>query len=209
MTANVEQTQRQKADVGAQRIAHTYALALLSAADKENQSRETLEEFEALVGEVFSAKPELETFLSSMAISRDAKGAVLRKTFAGRVSQVFTNFLLVVNDHDRLDLLRSILAAYRAEFEARSARVRVYVRSAVPLPDDQRDRLTNELREVLHREPVLDMKVDPTLLGGLEVRVGDHLFDGSVRTRIDTIKKQLLERSSHEIQSGRDRFSSW
>ena len=61
---------------------------------------------------------------------------------------------------------------------------------------------------MLRREPVLELTVDPTLLGGLVVRVGDNLFDGSVRTRIDTLRKQLIERSSHEIQSGRDRFSS-
>jgi F-type H+-transporting ATPase subunit delta len=209
MTANVEQTQRQKADVGAQRIAHTYALALLDAAEQQNQAREVLDEFDALIGAVFQGNPELEKFLSSMAVGRDAKGAVLRDTFSGRANQTFTNFLLVVNDHDRLDLLRSILAAYRAEFERRTNKVRVLVRSAVPLPDDQRERLLSELREVLHREPVLETTVDPALLGGLEVRVGDFLFDGSVRTRIDTVKKQLIERSSHEIQSGRDRFSSW
>ena len=208
MTANVEQSQRQKADVGAQRIAQTYAQALLNAAEKQNQGRETLEDFDALIGQVFHAKPDLEKFLSNLAVGREAKGAALRATFSGRASEVFTNFLLVVNEHDRLDLLRSILAAYREEYEARTNKVRVHVRSAVRLADDQRERLLSELREALNREPVLEMQVDPDLLGGLVVRVGDSLFDGSVRTRIDAIRNQLIERSSHEIQSGRDRFSS-
>jgi F-type H+-transporting ATPase subunit delta len=208
MTANVEQSHRQQADMGAQRVAHTYAEALLNAAQKQNQARETLEDFDALIGQVLHAKPELEKFLSSMAVGRDAKRAVLQSAFSGRMSDLLTNFLLVVNDHDRLDLLRSIVAAYREEYERRTNHVRVIVRSAVPLADDQRERLKTELRSALSREPVLELKVDPDLLGGLVVRVGDQLFDGSVRSRIDSIRKQLIERSSHEIQSGRDRFSS-
>ena len=208
MPANVEQTQRQKADVGGQRIARTYAEALLNAAEKQNQANETLEEFDALIGTVLHGKPALEKFLSSLAVGRHIKRAVLSSTFMGRASELLTNFLLVVNDHDRLDLLRSILAAYREEYERRTERLRVQVRSAAPLPDDQRERLVSELRAALKREPVLETKVDPDLLGGIVVRVGDYLFDGSVRTRIENLRKQLIERSSHEIQSGRDRFSS-
>jgi F-type H+-transporting ATPase subunit delta len=208
MTANVEQSHRQMADVSGQRVAHTYALALLDAAEKQNQARELLEDLDALVGQVFATRPQMEIFLSSMAVGRHAKTAVLRDAFTDRSSDLFRNFLMVLNDHDRLDLLRSILAAYRQEHERRTAQIRVLVRSAEPLPDDQRERLLGELRTIYKREPVLEMKVDPDLLGGLVVRVGDQLFDGSVRARIDTLRKQLIERSSHEIQSGRDRFSS-
>jgi F-type H+-transporting ATPase subunit delta len=84
----------------------------------------------------------------------------------------------------------------------------VEVRSAVPLPDDQRERLLNQLRATLQREPILQTRVDENLLGGLVVRVGDWVYDASVKTRLETIRHQLTERSSHEIQSRRDRFSS-
>ena len=57
-------------------------------------------------------------------------------------------------------------------------------------------------------EPVLDVQVDPELLGGLVVRVADWQFDGSVRSRLQNLRNQLIENSSHEIQSGRDRFRS-
>ena len=134
--------------------------------------------------------------------------AVLRSAFRGRSGDLFTNFLLVLNDHDRIELLRSVLAAYRAEYERRTNRMRVFVRTAVPLPEDQRERLLGELRQTFQREPVLETTIDPDLLGGIVVRVGDYQFDGSVRTRIENLRKQLIERSSHEIQSGRDRFSS-
>ena len=73
----------------------------------------------------------------------------------------------------------------------------VQVRSAVPLSDEQRARLADDLRQAFGREPVLDLKVDPDVLGGVVVRVGDHVYDASVRTRIDRIANYLEERSKH------------
>ena len=90
----------------------------------------------------------------------------------------------------------------------RMGRMRVEVQSATPLPEDQRERLRRELKETFQREPLLSVRTDPELLGGLVVRVGDWLYDASVRVQLDSIRNQIIERSSHEIQSGRDRFSS-
>jgi F-type H+-transporting ATPase subunit delta len=195
------------ADVGAQRIARVYAEALLNAAEKQGRPDAVLEELESLVRDVFRADPGFETFLSSGAIGRDQKAQVIQKVFGGRADEVFTNFLLVLNRHDRLDLLRPILAAARELRDQRAGRLRVHVRTAVPLDDGQGERLRQELRAAFHLEPLLETRVDPELLGGLVVRVGDWLYDASVRTQIETIKNQLIARGSHEIQSRRNRFS--
>ena len=56
---------------------------------------------------------------------------------------------------------------------------------------DQRERLLNDLRQTIHKEPVLETQVDPALLGGLVVKVGDWVYDASVRTRLENLKKQL------------------
>ena len=118
------------------------------------------------------------------------------------------NFLLVLNDHDRLDALRSIAASIHTLNEKRTGKVRVHVRSALPLASDQQDALRQELRTAFGREPLLETSVDPDLLGGLTVQVGDVLYDASIRTRLEQMRTQLIERSSHAIQSQRDRFSS-
>ena len=92
--------------------------------------------------------------------------------------------------------------------DTRAKRLRVSVKSAVPLTEEQ----TASLREMIGRrtglEPMIAARVDEALLGGMIVQVGDKVFDSSVRTRIETIRNQLLARSSYEIQAGRDRFSS-
>src|SRR5262249_12089145 len=101
------------------------------------------------------------------------------------------------NDNLRLDLLRGIYGAVKELHDERIGRMRVVVTSAVPLPDDQRERLLHELREKYKKEPVLAARVDPSLLGGLVVRVGDWLFGSSGRTRLENIQKRLIERGSH------------
>jgi len=208
MMNNAEQADRPIADVGVQRVARVYAEALLNAADKRGESEAVLEELAALVFNVFKANPPFETFLSSGVIGPKRKTEVLRSVFQHRASELFVNFLMVLNEHDRLDLLRPILASARELRDQRVRRMRVRVRSAVPLPDDQRERLQKELHESFQLEPLLEVDSDADLIGGLVVHVGDWLYDASVRTRLDNLRNQLIASSSYEIQSRRDRFSS-
>jgi F-type H+-transporting ATPase subunit delta len=208
MTANAERDLQATADVSALRIARVYAEALLNAAARRGQEEAAGEELDGLVEEVFRTDPRVEQLLASPAVPRQAKGPVLRAVFGSRASELFTNFLEVLNAHGRLDLLRYIRAAYHELLDQRAHRVRVQVHSAVPLLDAQRQRLEQELREVFQVQPVLQAQVDPDLLGGLTVRIGDWLYDASVRTQIHTIRNQLITGSSHEIQRWRDRFSS-
>jgi F-type H+-transporting ATPase subunit delta len=195
-------------DDATQHVARVYAEAFLNAAEKSGQAEEPLQNLDSLVDQVFPQDRYLEAFLTSKAVSRERKERALRAAFGGRASPLFLNFLLVLNDHDRLDALRSITASARSLHEERTGKIRVQVRSALPLADDQRQRLQQELRETFGRDPVLETRVDADLLGGMTVQVGDVMYDASVRTRLEKIRNQLLERSSHAIQSQRDRFRS-
>ncbi len=194
------------ADVGAQRIARVYAEALLNAADRHGEADAILEQFDSLVRDVIQPNPLVGEFYASPAVPAKVKAATIQATFQGRASDLFVNFLLVLNEHGRLELVRQIYLALRDLHEQRTRRLRVQIRSAVPLADDQRERLNHGLREAFHLEPILEEHLDPDLLGGLIVRVGDWQLDGSVRARLRAIRNHLTARSSHEIQSGRDRF---
>jgi F-type H+-transporting ATPase subunit delta len=187
-------------------LGRIYAEALYTAAEKQGQAAEVLDELDALVGDVLRRTPHLEEFLASAAVGRERKAEVLRQTFQGRASDVLTRFLFVLNNHDRLDILRAVVQCYREIHDRKTGRVRVRVESVVPLTDDQQERLKQKLRDALKREPILEPRIDPELLGGLVVRVEDWVYDASVRSRLENICQQLIERSSHEIQSGRNRF---
>jgi F-type H+-transporting ATPase subunit delta len=194
-------------DDATRRVARIYAEALLNAAAKAGRDTDILHELEGLVGEVFARDPAIERFLASAAVDRARKAAVLRDAFEGRSDELLVNFLHVLNEHDRLEALRAVAAVYRELYDDRSGRMKVNVTSAAPLTDEQLDRLRHQLREQFHREPILHTRVDPDLLGGLVVQVGDWVWDASVRTQIAEIREQVIERSTHAIQSGRNRFS--
>jgi F-type H+-transporting ATPase subunit delta len=189
-------------------VAHVYAEALLNAAEKQGKTDAVIEELHSLVQDLFQAEPQLEAFLSSGALGRDRKAKVIRDIFDTRADQLFTNFLLVLNQHERLDLLRPILIAALEVRDQRARRIRVQVRSAIPLQEDQTNRLRERIRESFKLEPIVQTQVDEGLLGGIVIKVGDWLYDASVRTKLESIRKQLMEKGSHEIQSRRDRFSS-
>lgn len=191
------------ADVDDQRVGRIYAEALLGAAEKTAQAQQVFEELEGLVGEVLPGSPQIEEFLRSGAISRNRKAPVLERALRGRASDLLVNFLVVLNKHDRLGLLRAVLVAYRDLLDQRARRARVHVHTAIPLHDDQKESLLHLLREVMQRDPVLETEVDPALLGGVVVRVDDYVFDGSVRAKLLRLQKQLIERGSHAITQGR------
>jgi F-type H+-transporting ATPase subunit delta len=198
----------QFADVSVQRLAKVYAEALLNAAEKAGTVAQVLEEIDSLIDDVFVADPRLEALLAGEAVGRKTRTDAIKKTFADRASEVFFSFLLVLNHHERLDMIRPIRWALHELHDERERRLRVHVYSAIELQQEFQDRIKNGVRTIFKLEPILVMHVDPSLLGGLKIRIGDKVYDGTVRTKIDNLRNQLIARSSHEIQSRRDRFSS-
>jgi F-type H+-transporting ATPase subunit delta len=183
-------------DDATRHVARIYAEALLGAADKRQQMQEVLEQLEELVREVLARDSAFSLFLASAVVSREHKREALRRAFQGKVNDVLYHFLLVLNDHDRLGIIRETAVLMRDIFERRAGRMHVEVKSAIALDDEQREHLRRELRDKFHREPILSVRVDPELLGGLVVRVDDWVFDDSVRARLERIRNQLIEKGS-------------
>jgi F-type H+-transporting ATPase subunit delta len=195
-------------DVSEQRLARVYAEALLNLCETDQCVPEVLDELRQLVGAVLPRDPTLEAFFTSGAVGRHKRADVIQQAFKYRSHPLVLQFLLVLNEHDRLFLLRDIVRELGQLNDRRHRRFPVQVRTAVPLPEDQQQRLVDNLRKTFRMEPIVNAIVDPNILGGMILRVGDWLFDGSVRNRLDILRKQLVESSSHEIQTGRDRFSN-
>ncbi len=193
-------------DVSVQRLAKVYAEALLNAAERATQADQVIEEIDSLVDDVFKVDPRLETLFSSAVMGRYARESALKKVF-GSATPIFLNFLMVLNHQDRLELIRPIRKALRNLHDERMRRIHVHVHSAVPLADEFQQRIMQAVRDRFKLEPVLILHVDPKLLGGLKIRIGDRQYDATIVTRIDNLRNQLITSSSHEIQSQRNRFS--
>ena len=92
-----------------------------------------------------------------------------------------------------LAILPGIVAEYSALLDERQGRLRATATSAVALSDEQRASLGALLRQVLDKEVVLEVREDSELIGGIIVKVGDQVIDGSVRTRLQHLRRQLVE----------------
>jgi F-type H+-transporting ATPase subunit delta len=198
----------QFADISVKRLATVYSESLLNAADSAGQSAQVLEEIDSLIDDVFKVDPRLEALFAGAAVGRKVRKEAIDKVFQTRASGTFWKFLLVLNDHDRLDLIRPIRRALHELNDERAHRLRVHVYAAIDLPADYQNRIADAIRQRFNVEPVLEVHKDPALLGGLMIRIGDKVYDATVQTKINNLRIQLIASSSHEIQSRRDRFSS-
>lgn len=195
-------------DVRSQSIAVVYAKALLGATEAAGATDAALAELDSLVSDVLDKLPRLDAIFSSALVSGDQKIALIDKSIGPQASPLLRNFLKVLATHGRLDILRAIRREARRMFDKMRGRLRVHVSTATELDKDLTRRLTDMLRGMLGAEPVLEITTRPELIGGLVLRVGDTVYDGSVSTRLERIREHMIERSVHEIQSGRDRFST-
>jgi F-type H+-transporting ATPase subunit delta len=201
-----ESTNGSLADFGDQQVGKLYAKALLGASESAGTTETLLAEFDSLVKDVFDKLPKFESVLRSGLVPHEDKVKLIDKSLGSQASPLLLNFLKVLSGHGRLNALRSIHRAAHALYDQMRGRQRVQVVTAAPLDTALQQRLTQSLRGMLGGEPVLEPVVDPSLIGGIVLRVGDTVYDGSVSAQLEQVRTQMINRSVHEIQSRRDRF---
>ena len=171
--------------------AHRYAKALFSLAQDEHRHREIRAELENL-GSLFDGSRELRDALLTPLHPADERKAVL-KAVGGQanVSALVLNFIAYLIDQRRLIDFSSIVAAYGELADEAEGMVIAEVVSASPLDDRRKDRLRRALSERTGQEVRLEVEVDPSLIGGAVAKVGDLVFDGSLRTQLGQLRSNL------------------
>ena len=111
----------------------------------------------------------------------------------GEINPLALNLAFLLVSKDGLNLAADVAKQYRLLMEAHQGIERARITTAVPLTDKDRDLVSRRLREMVNRKVVLETQVDPSVIGGLVVRIGDTLIDGSVRQNLDTLQKALLQ----------------
>jgi F-type H+-transporting ATPase subunit delta len=194
-------------DPTVQSVAKVYAVGLLEAAEKAGGAAGVVEEFGSFLTEVLDRHPDFERLLCTSITSQEAKLSLIDRVLAPRGTPLFVNLLRVLAKHERLEIVRGVHAAVVREQERRAGQIRVQVTSATPLSAEALESLRARLAQTMSASPLLEPVVDADLLGGLVIRVGDTVYDGSVRNRLRQLRGKLRERCLNEVQRGRDRFS--
>ena len=139
---------------------------------------------EALQNEEFSA------FLEHAKVPLAQKVQTIGEAFQG-VDPMVRNLLSLLVSRGLAELVPEVEEGYRELLDQHRGREKVDVSSAVPLEDSEREQIIRVLTRLINKEVVLDSRVDPSILGGLVIKVGDRLIDGSTRTRLEGLGKQL------------------
>jgi F-type H+-transporting ATPase subunit delta len=175
-------------------VAGRYASALFSLAQDQREGpavADSLARFDALITE----SPDLERMLRSPVFSTadqlKALDAILAQTGIGGIA---ANFLRLVATKRRLFVVREMIADYRKLYDTSRGVTRAEVTSAAPLTDANVAALKESLRATSGgREVDLDMKVDPSIIGGLIVKLGSRMVDGSLKTKLNAIRLAMKE----------------
>lgn len=174
-------------------IARPYASALFDLAESENQlaSVETsLSDVSRLIGE----SQDFARFLRSPVITSDAKADALEALLAkGKTNPLVANFLRLVARNGRLFALDAIIAAFRELAAKARGEVTADVTSAAPLSAEQVTSLAQTLKAKIGKTVTLNQFVDPSLIGGLQVKVGSQMIDSSLKTKLTAMKIAMKE----------------
>ena len=172
----------------------TYAEALFEAAREREELEEVVGDLEDFV-EALRENEELRLFFyGGQVAEREKRRAIDALTEDMALST--TNFLKVLSDNGREEILEEVLARYEELVKEHLGRVEVEVTTAVELSEEQFDRLKERLERVLEgREVILETNVDEDLIGGAVFRFGGRLMDSSIRGRLESLREGMLERS--------------
>ncbi len=175
------------------RVARRYARALFDLA-REQGKIESIGEQLREVHELLTGNPELRTTLMTPVLPRKAKAEILEALLerAG-LDPLVANFLRVLLEARKLVILGDILQAYGGLADEAAGRVRGEVVTVLPLESEELDTLRSALSRSLNKEVLLSARQSPEILGGVVARVGNMVFDASLRTQLQRLRESLIK----------------
>jgi len=174
-------------------IAKRYARAFFDIAGEEQRYEEFYREL-VRFSKLLRDNKDLSEFLVNPIFDRHDKKAVLESVLARvQVSPLTANFLKLLVDKRRIGIIADIEGCYRELMDTTLNRVRVTVRTAFPLTGGLSAGLQKGLEEMTGKQVEMTVLEDQTLIGGIVVQVGDRLYDGSIRTQLNTMRNLLGE----------------
>ncbi len=182
-------------------VADVYAAALFElAGDPETRDivRTELEELVRLQRE----DPGFGAFMTSTAVDDDDREKSLEKIFRGRLSDIVLNTLQIMNHHDRAALVSPLLRAFVLRLEDARGQIEVVATSAVELSAAEKVQVEQVAERLSGRKPLVEYTVDPAVIGGLTLQIGDQRYDNSIRRHLLVARGQLFERGERGLKIG-------
>jgi len=189
-------------------VADVYARSLMQLAEKaggHDKVAEVGEEIEQIC-ELARAQPKFSELFRSPIIDRESRATSLRTIFADRVTDLTLRFLLVLNRKGRLGHLDQINAAYDGMVQERFGRIEVDVFTPAEIGEELLTQIRARVEQTTGKVPVVYQYTEPGMIGGIKLRIGDQLIDGSVASKLRRIRHEMLVTGGSSVRSKLDRI---
>lgn len=173
-------------------VAKRYAKALFELANEKGQAGKVQEELKAVVAAI-SANSELESYLKHPGVPAESKVELLKQAFEGSISELVLNTLSLLVQKGRESLTGALYEAYVNIAGEALGEANAVVTSALPLTEEETKQVSVQFGQLLGKKVRIENIVNPSLLGGIQVRIGDRLYDGSLSGKLARLEKQLQQ----------------
>lgn len=170
--------------------AKRHAQAVFQLALERGELEKWLEDLKTIATTL--SQPQLMAILESPKVHLNEKMELIRRCLPG-VSQLALNLVYLLVARRRLRLIDQIVSEYQRLADAYQGLEHAEVTTAIPLDEEDRKRLSERLAELTGTRIMLSTKVDPDVIGGFVVRIGDRLIDGSTKSKLGSLRKSLVE----------------
>lgn len=171
--------------------ARRYAQAVFQIALEQGDPDRWLDDLALLADAVENA--EFADFLDAPQFTVNQKIGLIRETLGGSVNELALNLISLLASRNSARLIAGITEAYQQMLDAHNGVERAEIVSAVPLSDEQQARIVDTLRRIVGKDVTTTARVEPQILGGFVARVGDKVIDGSTRTRMEDLRRELVQ----------------
>jgi F-type H+-transporting ATPase subunit delta len=175
-------------------VAKRYAKALFDIAQQQQIVAEVEDQLKLIV-QAIASEVDVQKFLALPSVDANRKIELLRGVFADRVSYIVLNTLELLLTNGRQDVIADVYGAYVKIAGEALGQARATVYTAHALSAEELDKVAAQFSQVTGKKITAEQVVEPALLGGIQVRIGDRLYDGSLAGKLNRLQKSLNKRA--------------
>ena len=188
-------------DSEGQHVGEVYAKALLQAAAPANKVDLVVDQLDSLVRDVLDKNTKFETVLGNPKLAIEEKISLIDRVFGKSMDVTVLNFLKVLCRRDRLQFIRSIAQAASELRDESAGRIQVQVTTTAALDTQSAEKLRQSLKNTFNKDVRIVSKIDPSIIGGLIVRVGDTVYDGSVDGQLKALRREVKAKTEASVRA--------
>jgi F-type H+-transporting ATPase subunit delta len=174
------------------KAAARYAKAFFAIAQEKSALKAVVDDFEAIGAAIENSK-EFNSFLKAPLISSEKRVAALKALFEAKANKTTFEFLLFLVKKSRLDILADVISEFAKLNDRLNNVERISITSAFPMAADQVEAIKTRLQQKLSKGIVAEVKVEPGLIGGFKIKVGDQVYDLSIETQLKQLKQSVVK----------------